>query len=465
VTGTDPTASADARPDPTTVLAEVAGVAARAPLPPDVRSAALAHLQDGLAAAVAGAGSDLAGRLSDLCTPGGPATVVGRAHGFSAADAAWINGTLMHLDQWDDASLRPVGHPTCTVLPAVLALAEEVGADGERIVSAFALGLEAHARLGLALPNWTADARWLPIGTAGLFAAALAAAHVLGLDEGRTRESLRLAAAFAGLSGRATGTVAKPLGAGTAARTAVVSARLAAAGERGPADAMTGDGGVPRVLMDVSPAAVVNSLASFADPWHLVSMGVALKMHPVSWATLVPVELTLDLAAAHGLTPPDVVGITVRHPRRYAFAHQPDPQTPEAARFSFQYCLAAVAVLGAPRPAHFRDLHRLGPRVGPMLTRVRAEVDPDPDRHRFAVTIRTRDGEVSADGTRPVGHPRRPAARSDLLAKTERCLEESFADGEADQLAAAVTGLASQGSTADLAGLLRPDHTSRRSAR
>src|SRR5689334_18949620 len=56
----------------------------------------------------------------------GDVTVLGFDRGFSAADAALVNGAISHALDYDD--VHPlIGHPSVAILPAVLAVAEQVG--------------------------------------------------------------------------------------------------------------------------------------------------------------------------------------------------------------------------------------------------------------------------------------------------------------------------------------------------
>ena len=67
----------------------------------------------------------------------------------SAPTAALINGTLSHALDYDDTHFAHIGHPSVAVIPAVLALAEDIGADVETLVDAATIGVEASILVGL----------------------------------------------------------------------------------------------------------------------------------------------------------------------------------------------------------------------------------------------------------------------------------------------------------------------------
>ncbi|MDB5928226.1 MAG: prpD4, partial [Betaproteobacteria bacterium] len=149
-----------------------------------------------------------------------------------AADAALVNGTASHafeLDDYHNAKL----HPGAVVIPAALALAEELNVTGERLVTAIAAGYEVMIRSSLALNPSAARLRgWHLTGVCGPFGAAAASAVLLGLDSERTAWALGLAGTQgAGLwAFNADGAMSKRLHAGKAAHSGVLAAELAASG-------------------------------------------------------------------------------------------------------------------------------------------------------------------------------------------------------------------------------------------
>ena len=50
--------------------------------------------------------------------------MIGRSERLDARDAALANGILVHGLDFDDTHLASIIHPTCTALPAALALGE-----------------------------------------------------------------------------------------------------------------------------------------------------------------------------------------------------------------------------------------------------------------------------------------------------------------------------------------------------
>src|SRR6516164_6519651 len=104
-------------------LSKHMGEASSRALPDDVVERAKEHILDTLAAMVSGA---------DLL-PGRSAIEFVRAYG--GEKAALANGMLAHSDETDDEA--PLGvHSGCAVIPATLAVGEQLGIDGMHFIRA-----------------------------------------------------------------------------------------------------------------------------------------------------------------------------------------------------------------------------------------------------------------------------------------------------------------------------------------
>ena len=110
------------------------GAARDRALPPEVAEKAKHHILDTFAAMVSG--SRLPPGLAALklarATAGRPvSTVVGSELRTGPIDAALANGVLAHSDETDDSHEGSQSHPGASIVPAALALAEDVAAGGE----------------------------------------------------------------------------------------------------------------------------------------------------------------------------------------------------------------------------------------------------------------------------------------------------------------------------------------------
>ena len=151
--------------------------------------------------------------------------------------AGLINGTAAQALDFDDATLE--GHPSAVLVPVALAVAEEVGANGEDILTAMNVaGYEVWAEL-LRRDSDKYHARGFhPTGLLGTLAAAASAALLYGLNVVQTRHALGIAASFASGLVANFGSMTKPLQTGRAAESGIRAARLAANGYTAADDAI-----------------------------------------------------------------------------------------------------------------------------------------------------------------------------------------------------------------------------------
>ena len=81
---------------------------------------------DTVGAMVLGSRTGVVEKAARVIPRAGKATLAGIGGGFSARDAAFLNGISGHELELDDTSSSNLGHPTVAVLPALLALGEEL---------------------------------------------------------------------------------------------------------------------------------------------------------------------------------------------------------------------------------------------------------------------------------------------------------------------------------------------------
>ncbi len=265
----------------------------------------------------------------------------------NAATAALINGTLSHALDYDDTHFAHIGHPSVAVVPAVLALAEQLDASLDDLAQAATIGVEASIAVGLWLGRAHYQIGFHQTATAGAFGATLAAARLLGLTDARTRNALGLCASMASGIKAQFGTMAKPLNAGLAARTGVEAALWALAGMTAAQDGLAGPLGFGPTHAGQGQAVQVPA----PDVWRIVS--ISHKFH----ACCHGLHAMLEALGEAGLDAEDVAALHIRtHPRWMSVCNIPEPKTGLAAKFSYAQT-AAMALTGhsTGRIASFTD--------------------------------------------------------------------------------------------------------------
>src|SRR4030081_3534816 len=119
----------------------------------EVRHYAKRHLMDTIGVMIAGAGGEVATRAEAMLAsvrPAGSVTVPGRTRRADLLDAAFLGGTAAHGIELDDGYRQGSVHPGCAVVPALLALAQAQGTNGEALVAAMVAGYETVTAIGAA---------------------------------------------------------------------------------------------------------------------------------------------------------------------------------------------------------------------------------------------------------------------------------------------------------------------------
>src|SRR5260221_9523639 len=106
---------------------------------------------------IAGASGDVASRAEAVLAatrPAGRIPVPGRARRADLLDAAYLGGTAAHGIELDDGYRQGSVHPGCTVVPALLALAQGRKSDrktsGKALIEALVAGYEIVTAIGRA---------------------------------------------------------------------------------------------------------------------------------------------------------------------------------------------------------------------------------------------------------------------------------------------------------------------------
>ena len=327
----------------------------RAPLPETVAAAARLHFVDALGVGLAAAGSSAGVPYLRYASqaPSGTASVFGRASGTTAAEAALINGGLIHSLEFDDTHTASIAHGSSVLAAAALAAGEAAGASGAQLLGAYARGWEVLIRLGLASPGRFQARGFQVTSVAGALAAALAAAEINGLTEDATLAALgiSLSQACGVLEFLTNGSSVKSLHPGWAAHAGMVAAALAEAGMTGPETSLEGRFGLFRQFADDPQAAerFSRSLEDLGATWHL--RGAAFKFYPcchylhpfIEAAGLLAERVRIGEGERILCRVPAGAAPVICEPWEAKQA----PATPHAARWSLPLVVAARIVEGA----------------------------------------------------------------------------------------------------------------------
>jgi 2-methylcitrate dehydratase PrpD len=299
---------------------------------------------------------------------------------WPAGQAALINGTALQIPAYDDIHPPTAAHTSAVVVPAALALAEELGSSGADLLTAVVTGIEVQLRIAHALGTPHYDAGWHNTATSGTFGAAVAAGLLLRLDANRMARALGLAATMAsglreGFSfGATTG-----LNNGRAAEAGILAAQLAAAGFPAPAATLDAH---PGYLDVVSPEVERDWITrGLSETWLI------LENSPKPYATGMFTHACVDAGLqlhADGVDPATVESVTLRlHPQLAAICDKPAPKTGLSATMSVQHGFAVGWIDGAAGPLQYTDERVFSSDTTAL--RERTGVTADPSLSKVAV--------------------------------------------------------------------------------
>ncbi|MDE2405090.1 MAG: MmgE/PrpD family protein [Sphingomonadales bacterium] len=375
-------------------------------VPEPVVTRAKLHILDalglGLAATVEEFGVTSRAGIAAMAAPGPCSTILG-AEGWAARDAALLNAILVHGLDFDDTHLASIIHPTCTALPAALALAEERDLSGAELLAGFLAGAELGIRIGGAVRGGFHHVGYHASGVVSHFASAVTAGRLLGL----TAEQITAAQGIVGSTASGIqvfleeGAWTKRFHPGWGAVAGITAAHLAQAGFKGPTRPYEGKFGLFDTHLqghagDVDLDELTDGLGR---DWRFGE--TALKPYPVCHF----IHGCADAAIAlHGeIGGVEIVGVD-------AFLAQPTlhivcepaeakerPGNDYEAKFSAQFVTAWCLLYGRFGLPDLLPAALADERARDLATRVKCHADPDtafPTTFSGGVRVTLADGRV-----------------------------------------------------------------------
>ncbi len=255
---------------------------------------------------------ELNARLTRWEKTGSATGLIGKRR-YSPPTAAMANGAAAHALDFDDQHDPARVHTSAVVLPALLATAEDLSAEGRPVsgrdfILAYAIGAELDARFGLACHN-SLGKGWHPTMLFGVVSAAMAAAKMMGLDSAGIANALGMAfhQACGSAQSMRDGALSKRLGPGFAARNAVTGAFLAADGLSSTRATLEGNAGLFALYErdEVKPELLT---AGLGNDWRVAEY--SFKPYPCCRCNHTPIGIGIELHQ-RGIKPADVATIEI----------------------------------------------------------------------------------------------------------------------------------------------------------
>jgi 2-methylcitrate dehydratase PrpD len=384
-------------------------------------------------------------------------SVIGQSFRTSPQLAALANGVAAHIMDYDFSSL--LGQPTSPIIPALLPLAESIGATPAEVTAAFVVGFEVCLKLARAAPEQTSVGGWHAVSSIGTIGAAMACARLLKVPRERIADALGIAASLSGGLSANFGTMTKPLHAGTSARNAILAATLGRSGFTANVAALEHPAAGYFRAFDRGIKVSFEPIAELGKSYDIVERGFKPKRYPCGGLGHTAIDATLELRDQIKVADVAAIktSITKFAASRIGSVY---PTSIESAKFSMPYVAAYTALYGAPMLKAFTEEAIHDQAVKALAAKVSMAIDPEfadlLEESPSRVIVTLADGRT-VERTRyyASGTPQAPLTQAQVEEKFFSCAERAVDKGAATKIFAFLNRIEQENSFGELWALVR----------
>ncbi len=395
-------------------------------LPPGVVHQVKRTVADTLGCAIGGYLSEpakIARRLAGGVSSDTPARILGAGESSSLDMAGFANGVMVRYLDCNDSYFSPGGGHPSDMIPAALAVADSVGADGRSLITSIVLAYEVFCRIADRVPENQWDQ-----GIFSVIGAACAAGKLMGLDEEQMGHAISLAA-VPNVPLRVTRmgelSMWKGCAAAAATRAGIFAAQLAAEGMTGPFEPFRGRSGLEEQA--IGYPVEIDAMGGDGEPFRIVD--TIFKFYPSQIHTQAPIDLAIqlnervrveDIAAIKIQSYKSAVSSASTEPEKW------DPQTRETADHSIPFLTAVGLRDGAVTPATFSPERIAEPGLRTIINKMQIEENAEftaryPSEYNCRIEVIKRNSQTEVAATSfPKGHGKNPLSDADVDAKFRR---------------------------------------------
>jgi len=385
-------------------------------------------------------------------------TVLGFGGKVPAGWAAFVNGSLGHMLDFDD--IGESGHPSIVTIPVALALAEKKGGvSGKELITAVAAGMDLMTRISRAIdvPDWTMTEGWFATQLIGFIAGAATGGRLLGLDAHHMENALGIG--FNQMSGSrqmavGAATHMRSMQAGFSGQGAVLAAQLAERGIIGSKEVIEGRYGFFRTYIRGNEPDWAGIVDRLGEHFPLIEKH-GFKVWPACAYTRTTNASVMAIMKNQNLKPEDIGTITIvggtggtqllcepielkRRPKVSIDGKYSIPFTTAIMAAKGNVTLGAYTEEGLRDPVVLAMADRISYRPAEKAVTGRGG---SADVSSTSVEIETRDGRrFEHRSTGVPGDPKNPVSWDLLEAKFRDCVSFSFKPVSAENVDKA-TGL------------------------
>jgi len=404
-------------------------------LPTEVREAVANTVTDTVALSIASVDTDYGEAVRDASRTSGECTVFGASEKRSAYEAALINGTTAHGEDFDNTYEGCPVHSGVVIVPALFAAGEADGLLSDRVALGMAVGIEVMCRLGAAAKKSVHSQGFHPTSVLGTVAAAVGVGVARGYNTRQLADAMGVAASFSSgiIEYLGDGSWTKRIHAGWAAQCGIRAADMGGAGFFGPRGVFEGTHGLFAAFGPSIEPDFETFIEGLGSRWEaarvafkpyacgtmtqpFIDCAVRLAQRAVDWREIEEITCSVGEGTVHRLWEP--------------LTDKQNPPTPYAAKFSGPYTVASGLRFGGAGLAQFTRESIADEGLLSVSNKVRYIVDPDdeyPENYTGTVVVKLRDGSEHREFQGQLrGGMREPMTGDDLRAKCQDNL--AFAD-------------------------------------
>lgn len=346
------------------------------------------------------------------------ASILGYGIKTTTLNAAFVNGSISHILDYDDAHSVTRNHTSAPVVPALLAVAENNKLNGRDLLTAYIVGFDVSTRIGLALGKHYYEKGWHATSILGRFGAAAGVSKLLGLNTKQVMNALGLAATQTGGIRSVFGTMAKPFHAGKAAMDGMMSAMLAARNFTGPFNILNEDSEFGRLFSSEYASGRISR--KLGEKYYILTNtfkihAACLLLHPI-------IDGLLLLKQEHDLNPEHINHVELEvAPLCLSVTDKPKIIDATEGKFSIYFCAAQALISGKVGKREFTHAAVTDPAISVLMQKVRVKTNTSLKETEANVAVNTSNGKRYAKSVSTFrGEPDRPLGFNDI--------EEKFKD-------------------------------------
>lgn len=371
----------------------------------------------------------------------GASSIFGDHVKVPSASAALANGTMIHGFELDNVRHPGAGaHAGATIVPALLAVSEEVHATGKDFLTALVAGCEVMFRIGLAVGAGVERRGFHAPGLTGTFGAATAVGKLLGLDVEKLTCAMGISGSLSSglleFSRSTSGGMVKRLHLGRASEGGLMAALLASKGFTGPQTILEGEFGFCRVFSDSSSSDRLT--AGLGSDFE--TMNICIKRYPCHIYAQAPIEAMVGLRHDYSFGAEEVEKIVVAGEEKITTHHAIyEPRDVMMAQYSVPYSVALSLWTDPEDPENFSEKNLSDSRILGLARRVDLVVDEEINKMEGSraarVTVRLKDGNVlEREVLHFKGTPKNPLTEEELSGKVKRLACHTLEQEKIDDL-------------------------------